>query len=77
MVHVHDCVGTDGTVLFNGIDDGAGGADKHLTHLSQAAGCCMTERSEQHEHLVCDVDDDVVDGVDDGVHDGDDDGVDD
>eukprot|EP00957_Ditylum_brightwellii_P197752 15065492-Ditylum_brightwellii.AAC.1 len=56
-------------------------ADKHLAHLSQAADCCMTERSKQNEHLVCDEDDDVDDIVDDGNNDsvdgGDDDGVDD
>eukprot|EP00957_Ditylum_brightwellii_P074026 5624950-Ditylum_brightwellii.AAC.1 len=64
MVHACNGVKTDGTVLFNGVDNGAEGADKHLTHLSQAADCCLMERSEQNEHIVCDEDDDVEDAVD-------------
>eukprot|EP00957_Ditylum_brightwellii_P162506 12373803-Ditylum_brightwellii.AAC.1 len=64
MVHARDCVGTDGTVLFHGIDDGVDGAGKHLTHISQAAGCCLMKRSKQNKHVVCDKDDDVDDGVD-------------
>eukprot|EP00957_Ditylum_brightwellii_P100537 7663734-Ditylum_brightwellii.AAC.1 len=59
MVHARNCVGTDGTVLFDGVDNGADGADKHLAHLSQAADCYRMERSKQNEHLVCDEDDDV------------------
>eukprot|EP00957_Ditylum_brightwellii_P092071 7009845-Ditylum_brightwellii.AAC.1 len=35
----------------DGVDDGAEGADKHLAHLSQAADCCMMERSKQNKHL--------------------------
>eukprot|EP00957_Ditylum_brightwellii_P199575 15213714-Ditylum_brightwellii.AAC.1 len=55
------------------VDNGDDGADKHLTHLSQAADCCLMERSKQNKHLVCDGDDDV----DNGVNNGDDDSVDD
>eukprot|EP00957_Ditylum_brightwellii_P035183 2667636-Ditylum_brightwellii.AAC.1 len=77
MVHAHNHVGTDGTVLFNGIDNGADGADKHLAHLSQAADCCRTEKSKQKEHLVCNEDNDVNDGVDNGDNDSVDNGDDD
>eukprot|EP00957_Ditylum_brightwellii_P076954 5848964-Ditylum_brightwellii.AAC.1 len=71
----------DNDSVDNGVDggvgDGAEGANKHLAHLSQAADCCMTDRSEQNKHLVCDEDDDVDDGVDDGDNDSVDDGDDD
>eukprot|EP00957_Ditylum_brightwellii_P073986 5622675-Ditylum_brightwellii.AAC.1 len=77
MVHAQDRVGTDGTVLFNGVDNGAYGADKHLTHISQAADCCRMERSKQNKHLVRNEDNDVDDGVDNGDNDSVDDGVDD
>eukprot|EP00957_Ditylum_brightwellii_P107368 8193098-Ditylum_brightwellii.AAC.1 len=70
MVHARDCVETDGTVLFNGVDDGADGVDKYLAHVSQAADCCMTERSKQNKHLVCDEENDVDNGVDNGDDDG-------
>eukprot|EP00957_Ditylum_brightwellii_P166488 12672895-Ditylum_brightwellii.AAC.1 len=80
MVHARDCVGTDGTVLFNGVGDGDEGAEKHLVHLSQVADCCKADRNQQNKHLVCNKDDDVDDGADDGDDDsagnGDDDGVD-
>eukprot|EP00957_Ditylum_brightwellii_P074472 5658587-Ditylum_brightwellii.AAC.1 len=56
----------------NGDNDGA---DKHLTHLSQAADYCLMDRSKQNKHAVCDKDNDVDDGVDNGVDKGDDDGV--
>eukprot|EP00957_Ditylum_brightwellii_P139082 10601135-Ditylum_brightwellii.AAC.1 len=59
MVHACDCVQTDGTVLFNGVDDGADGAEKHLAHLSQVADCCQAEIRKQNKHLVSDEDDDV------------------
>eukprot|EP00957_Ditylum_brightwellii_P141220 10759524-Ditylum_brightwellii.AAC.1 len=49
----------------DGVDDDAEGADKHLAHLSQAAGCYRMERSKQNKHLVCDEDDDVGNGVND------------
>eukprot|EP00957_Ditylum_brightwellii_P076330 5801497-Ditylum_brightwellii.AAC.1 len=77
MVHVCNRVRTDGTVFFHGVDNGDDGADKHLTHLSQVADCCLTERSERNEHVVCNKDDDVDDGVDDGVDNGEDDTVED
>eukprot|EP00957_Ditylum_brightwellii_P190501 14500617-Ditylum_brightwellii.AAC.1 len=32
------------------VDDGADGADKHLTYLSQAADCCLMEKSKQNKH---------------------------
>eukprot|EP00957_Ditylum_brightwellii_P177843 13546441-Ditylum_brightwellii.AAC.1 len=59
------------------VEEGAEGADKHIAHLSQAADCCMTERSKQNKHLVCDVDDHVDNGDNNSVDDGDDDGVED
>ena len=62
MVNGRDCVRTDETVFFNGVDDGAEGAYKYLTHLSQAADFCLTERSKQNKHLVCNEDNDVDNG---------------
>eukprot|EP00957_Ditylum_brightwellii_P134565 10259266-Ditylum_brightwellii.AAC.1 len=43
----------------NGVDDGVDSADKHLTHLTQAADCSLTERSKENKHLVCNKDNDV------------------
>eukprot|EP00957_Ditylum_brightwellii_P041239 3122443-Ditylum_brightwellii.AAC.1 len=44
-------------VIDNGVDngvdngyDGAEEANKHLTHLSQVADCCLMERSKQNKH---------------------------
>eukprot|EP00957_Ditylum_brightwellii_P173581 13216053-Ditylum_brightwellii.AAC.1 len=43
----------------NGVDNGGGnsddnvdheGADKHLIHLSQAADCCLMQKSKQNKH---------------------------
>eukprot|EP00957_Ditylum_brightwellii_P064257 4876509-Ditylum_brightwellii.AAC.1 len=48
----------------DGVDDGDDGADRHLTHLSQAADCYFTRRSEGKEHVVGNKDNDVDDGVD-------------
>eukprot|EP00957_Ditylum_brightwellii_P112290 8561296-Ditylum_brightwellii.AAC.1 len=64
MVQARDCVGTDGTVLFHGIDDSVDGADKHLTHLSQAVNCHLTQRNKCNELAVCNKDNDVDDDVD-------------
>eukprot|EP00957_Ditylum_brightwellii_P019511 1472057-Ditylum_brightwellii.AAC.1 len=61
MVHACDHVRTDGTVLFLGVDGGVVGADKHLTHLSQAVSCHLTWRSKQNKHVVCNKDNDVDD----------------
>ena len=36
MVRPHNCAGTDGTMLFHGVEDSADGGDNHLTHLTQA-----------------------------------------
>eukprot|EP00957_Ditylum_brightwellii_P090503 6892210-Ditylum_brightwellii.AAC.1 len=80
MVRTCKCVGTDGTVLFHGVDNSDDGADKHLTHLSQGIDCHLTRRSKQNKHVVGNKDDDVDDNVDDGddnsVDNGDDDSVD-
>eukprot|EP00957_Ditylum_brightwellii_P044222 3355598-Ditylum_brightwellii.AAC.1 len=64
MVHPHDCVGPDVTMLFHGDEDSADGADKHPTHLSQAVDCHLTERIKQHKHVVGNKDDGVDDSVD-------------
>eukprot|EP00957_Ditylum_brightwellii_P009763 736190-Ditylum_brightwellii.AAC.1 len=64
MVHPHDHARTNGTVLFHSVDDSDDGADKHLTHLSPAVDCCLTERSEQNTHVVGNTDDGVDDSVD-------------
>eukprot|EP00957_Ditylum_brightwellii_P007276 553336-Ditylum_brightwellii.AAC.1 len=69
MVHARNRVQTDRTVLFNGVDDGADGVDKHLVHLSQVTDCCRTDRNKQNKHLVCNEDDDVDNGADDGDND--------
>eukprot|EP00957_Ditylum_brightwellii_P204745 15340669-Ditylum_brightwellii.AAC.1 len=65
MVHPHDRGGTDGTVLFHGIDDSDNGANKHLTHFSLAVYCCLMERSEQNICVVGNKNDGVDDSVDD------------
>eukprot|EP00957_Ditylum_brightwellii_P097777 7445900-Ditylum_brightwellii.AAC.1 len=69
MVHGRDCGRTDGTVLFNGVDDGADGAEKHLLHLTQVADCRQAEISEQKDHPGSDEDDDVHNGNVDGEDD--------
>eukprot|EP00957_Ditylum_brightwellii_P003021 231058-Ditylum_brightwellii.AAC.1 len=48
----------------NVVDNGDDRADKHLTHLSQPADCCLMERSKQNKRVVCNKDDDVDNGVD-------------
>eukprot|EP00957_Ditylum_brightwellii_P014889 1123176-Ditylum_brightwellii.AAC.1 len=65
MVHPHNCVRTDGTVLRHGVDNSDDGANKHLTHLSQAVDCHLTERSKRNKHVVGNKDNGVDDGVDD------------
>eukprot|EP00957_Ditylum_brightwellii_P121992 9303734-Ditylum_brightwellii.AAC.1 len=63
--------GDDG--IDNSDDDGA---VKHLSHLSQAADCCLMERSEQNKHVICNKADDVDNGVDNDVDNADNDIVD-
>eukprot|EP00957_Ditylum_brightwellii_P063797 4840977-Ditylum_brightwellii.AAC.1 len=65
---VYNC---DNDGVDNGDDDGVdksadNSADKHLAHLSQAADCCIMERSKGNKYLVCDQDNDVDNGVDNG-----------
>eukprot|EP00957_Ditylum_brightwellii_P134196 10231260-Ditylum_brightwellii.AAC.1 len=76
MVHPHNCVGSDGTVLFHGVNDSDDGADKHLTHLSQAVDCHSTKRSKQNKYAVGNkdngVDGSVDSSVDDSIDDNDD-----
>eukprot|EP00957_Ditylum_brightwellii_P118681 9052592-Ditylum_brightwellii.AAC.1 len=67
MVHPCNCVRTDGTVLFHGVDNSDEGADKHLTHLLQGVDCHLTERSKRNEHIIGDKDNGVDDDVDNGV----------
>eukprot|EP00957_Ditylum_brightwellii_P112122 8549189-Ditylum_brightwellii.AAC.1 len=59
---------------INVVDDGA---EKHLTHFSQAAECCLMGRSKQSKHVVCSEDNDVNNGDHDSVVDGDGDDVED
>eukprot|EP00957_Ditylum_brightwellii_P177855 13546991-Ditylum_brightwellii.AAC.1 len=47
----------------DGIDNSYDGANKHLTHLSQAVDCCLMERSKQNKHVIGDKDDDVDNNV--------------
>eukprot|EP00957_Ditylum_brightwellii_P016558 1244514-Ditylum_brightwellii.AAC.1 len=54
----------DNDSVDDDVDNGSDGAERHLTHLSQAADSCLMERSEQSKHVVCDKDDDVEDDVD-------------
>eukprot|EP00957_Ditylum_brightwellii_P178835 13621861-Ditylum_brightwellii.AAC.1 len=49
----------------DGIGDNIDGGDKHLTHLTQAVGCCLKARSEQST-CVDDDQDDSVDNIVDG-----------
>eukprot|EP00957_Ditylum_brightwellii_P084388 6417519-Ditylum_brightwellii.AAC.1 len=65
MVHPHNCVRTDGTVLFHGADDSDNGGDKHLTHLSPVADFHLTERSKQNMCVVGNKDNGVDNSVDD------------
>eukprot|EP00957_Ditylum_brightwellii_P068432 5195738-Ditylum_brightwellii.AAC.1 len=51
----------------DGVEDDDDGVDKHLTHLSQVADCCLMERRKCNKHTVCNKDNDVDDGVDNGV----------
>eukprot|EP00957_Ditylum_brightwellii_P106710 8141026-Ditylum_brightwellii.AAC.1 len=67
MVHARDRVTTDRTVLFHGVDNGVDGADKHLTHLSQAVNSHLSQRSKQNKHNVCDKDNDIDNDVDNRV----------
>eukprot|EP00957_Ditylum_brightwellii_P042232 3198311-Ditylum_brightwellii.AAC.1 len=50
----------------DGVEDGVEGADKHLTHLSQAINCNLTKRSKQKKHIVCEYEDDVNNSVEEG-----------
>eukprot|EP00957_Ditylum_brightwellii_P206685 15349485-Ditylum_brightwellii.AAC.1 len=58
-------------------EDSVDGADNHLTHLSKAADCYLTEKEKQNNHVVCDKDNDVDDDGDDSVDNNVDNGVDD
>eukprot|EP00957_Ditylum_brightwellii_P127242 9702005-Ditylum_brightwellii.AAC.2 len=60
-----------------GIDIVDDGADKYLTHLSQAAECCLMERSKQSKHVVGSEDNDIDSVDDDSVENGDGNGVED
>eukprot|EP00957_Ditylum_brightwellii_P085883 6533727-Ditylum_brightwellii.AAC.1 len=59
------------------VEDSVDGAEGHLTYLSQVVDCCLTVRSKQNKHVVCNKDDNIDDVVDNdevyGVEDGDDD----
>eukprot|EP00957_Ditylum_brightwellii_P199535 15210821-Ditylum_brightwellii.AAC.1 len=72
MVHPHNRVGTDGTVLFHGVNDSDDGGNKHLTHLSQAVDCHLTERSKWNKHVAGNKDNGVDNSVDDIVENSDD-----
>eukprot|EP00957_Ditylum_brightwellii_P079389 6036266-Ditylum_brightwellii.AAC.1 len=50
-------------VLNNSVD----GGDKHLTHLTQAVGCCLKARSEQNMYVDDNKEDGVYNSVDGGV----------
>eukprot|EP00957_Ditylum_brightwellii_P123079 9384185-Ditylum_brightwellii.AAC.1 len=54
---------------FCNCDDGDDSANKHLAHLTEAADCCLAERSKQNKHVVCNKDDDVDNGDNDSVED--------
>eukprot|EP00957_Ditylum_brightwellii_P069336 5263765-Ditylum_brightwellii.AAC.1 len=43
MQHKH--VGVD---IGDGVDNSDDSADKHLSHLSQAVDCCLTEKSDSN-----------------------------
>eukprot|EP00957_Ditylum_brightwellii_P086187 6558149-Ditylum_brightwellii.AAC.1 len=56
----------------DGVDDSDDGANKHLKHLLQVVGCCLTEKSDPNRCVtdgkegVDNNDDDSVDDSDDG-----------
>eukprot|EP00957_Ditylum_brightwellii_P060698 4608301-Ditylum_brightwellii.AAC.1 len=52
MVHPYDCAGTDGTMLFHGVDNSVDGGDKHLTHLTQVVGSHLKPRNGGDKHLT-------------------------
>eukprot|EP00957_Ditylum_brightwellii_P028818 2177283-Ditylum_brightwellii.AAC.1 len=56
--------GYDGDGVDDSVDNSDDGDDKHLPHLTQAADCCLIERSKQNKHVVCNKDNDVYNGVD-------------
>eukprot|EP00957_Ditylum_brightwellii_P170807 13000399-Ditylum_brightwellii.AAC.1 len=58
---------SDDNNVDNSVGNSDDGADKHLTHLTKADDCCLTER---HKQIKC-VDDDNGDGVDNGDDGGD------
>eukprot|EP00957_Ditylum_brightwellii_P077913 5921834-Ditylum_brightwellii.AAC.1 len=35
------------------VADGVDGADKRLTHLLQAADCCLMQIRKQNRHVIC------------------------
>eukprot|EP00957_Ditylum_brightwellii_P116142 8859948-Ditylum_brightwellii.AAC.1 len=41
----------DNDSVDDAIENDDDGADKYLTHFSQATDCCMMERSKQNKHL--------------------------
>eukprot|EP00957_Ditylum_brightwellii_P119524 9119312-Ditylum_brightwellii.AAC.1 len=45
----------------DGVDNDGYGADKHPALLSQASDCCLTEKSKQNKHVVCNKDNDIDD----------------
>eukprot|EP00957_Ditylum_brightwellii_P148713 11322402-Ditylum_brightwellii.AAC.1 len=69
MVHPRNCVGTDGTVLFYGVDNSDDSAEKHFTHISQVVDCHLMERNKQNKHVIGDKDDGVDDSVNNNVDD--------
>eukprot|EP00957_Ditylum_brightwellii_P164256 12505094-Ditylum_brightwellii.AAC.1 len=54
----------DHSVDDGGVNSGVDCADKYLVHLSQAADCCLMERSMQNKHVACNKDNDADNGVD-------------
>eukprot|EP00957_Ditylum_brightwellii_P142587 10863083-Ditylum_brightwellii.AAC.1 len=54
-------IDSDDNGVDDSVEDGDNSYEKHLTHLSQAAACCLKGRSKQLKHAVCDKDNDVDD----------------
>eukprot|EP00957_Ditylum_brightwellii_P105390 8034377-Ditylum_brightwellii.AAC.1 len=71
IVHSHSRAGTDGTMLFHGVDNSSDSGDKHITHLSQAVDCYLKKRSKQNIHVDGNKDNGVDNSVDNSVDSGD------
>eukprot|EP00957_Ditylum_brightwellii_P002564 196782-Ditylum_brightwellii.AAC.1 len=45
--------GTEGTMMFHGVNGVVDGGERHVTHLTQEVDCCLTTRKKQHTSGEC------------------------